>query len=46
MTALGLMIGPAHGGWAVYLSDGHEVARFRGLGARRRALRYIARLTH
>jgi hypothetical protein len=34
---------PTKDGWAVYLTDGHELARFHGIGARRRALRYLAR---
>lgn len=29
------------GGWAVRLTDGRELARFRGPGARLRAVRYI-----
>jgi hypothetical protein len=43
MTALALMIAPTVAGWAVYLTDGREVARYRGIGAKRRALRYVAR---
>jgi hypothetical protein len=43
MTALAMMIGPTPGGWAVYLTNGLEIARFRGLGAKRRALRFVAR---
>jgi hypothetical protein len=42
MRALALMIGPTADGWAVYLTDGREVARYRGIGAKRRALRYVA----
>ena len=42
MTALTLMLRPVPGGWAVYLSNGRELARFRGLAARWRALRYLA----
>jgi hypothetical protein len=45
MTALALMIRPTRHGWAVSLTDGREVARFRGPGAKRRALRYLARAT-
>lgn len=37
MTALGLNIGRANHGWAVYLTDGRELARFRGPGAKARA---------
>jgi hypothetical protein len=42
MNALALMIGPIQCGWAVYLTDGREVARFSGLAAKRRAYRYLA----
>lgn len=31
-------------GWAVCLTDGRELARFRGPGARVRALRYVRSL--
>jgi hypothetical protein len=41
VTARALLIRPTPNGWAVLLSDGQEVVRFRGLGARDRALRYI-----
>jgi hypothetical protein len=43
MTTLALMIAPTNDGWAVYLTDGHEIARFRGFAAKRRALRYLRR---
>lgn len=43
MTALALSLKPIHLGWAVALSDGRELARFIGLGAKRRAVRYLAR---
>lgn len=43
MTALALTLKPLDHGWAVMLTDGRELARFMGLGAKRRALRYIAR---
>ncbi len=43
MTAQALMVGPTVDGWAVFLTDGRELARFRGRWARRRALRYLAR---
>jgi uncharacterized membrane protein YbhN (UPF0104 family) len=36
--------GPRHG-WAVYLTDGRELARFNGPAAKRRALRYLASAT-
>ena len=44
MTTLALMIGPINHGWAVYLTDGRELARYRGLGARCRALRRARQL--
>jgi hypothetical protein len=44
MTTLALMIGPTHDGWAVYLTNGREIARYRGIGAKRRALRHAARI--
>jgi hypothetical protein len=34
MNALALMIRPTHHGWAVYLTDGRELARFRGRGSK------------
>ena len=40
-TALTINLKPIVGGWAVCLSDGRELARFRGPGARCRALRYL-----
>jgi hypothetical protein len=45
MNALALMIRPTHHGWAVYLTDGREVARFRGPGSKWRAVRYLATAT-
>ena len=45
MTALALIIRPTRHGWAVYLTDGRELARFRGPGSKWRALRYLARAT-
>jgi hypothetical protein len=41
MNVLALMLTPIHRGWAVTLTDGREVARFTGLGAKRRALCYL-----
>ena len=38
------MVAPTTDGWAVLVSNGTELARFRGVGARRRALRYVDRL--
>ena len=43
MSALTVMLRPVPGGWGVYLSDGRELARFRGLASRWRALRFLAR---
>ena len=43
MTTLALMLRPMPDGWAVYLTNGRQVARYRGLGARWRALRYLSR---
>jgi hypothetical protein len=45
MNALALSLTPTHPGWAVSLTDGRELARFRGPGAKRRALRYLASAT-
>jgi hypothetical protein len=45
MTVLALKIGPTADGWAVFLTDGRVLARFRGPGAKRRALRYLAHPT-
>jgi hypothetical protein len=41
MNALALMIRPTLYGWAVYLTNGRELARFNGPCAKRRALRYL-----
>jgi hypothetical protein len=43
MKALLMMIRPIRYGWAVQLSDGRELARFLGPGARWRATRYLHR---
>jgi len=42
MKALALMLTPISHGWAVTLTDGRELVRFTGLGAQRRARRYLA----
>ena len=42
MTALSLLIGRIPDGWAVYLSNGVELARYHGLFAKRRALRFAS----
>jgi len=46
MSALALMIGPTRDGWAVYLTNGSEIARYRGIWAKRRALRHATRFGH
>jgi hypothetical protein len=43
MRALLMMITPIRYGWSVQLSDGRELARFTGPGARWRATRYLKR---
>jgi hypothetical protein len=43
MTALALMIRPTGDGWAVYLTNGQELARFRGIGSKWRAAQYLRR---
>jgi hypothetical protein len=45
MTVLALQVEPTDDGWAVSLTDGRLLARFRGRGAKRRALRYLAQMT-
>ena len=42
MYALTLMLKRIPHGWAVTLSDGREIVRFRGLCAKRRVLRFLA----
>jgi hypothetical protein len=44
MNALGLVLKPVDHGWVVAPTDGREIARFTGPGAKRRALRYLASL--
>ena len=41
MNSLAITLRPILWGWAVGLTDGRELARFRGPGARDRALRYL-----
>ena len=43
MEALTVILTPIRYGWSLTLADGRELARFTGLAARRRALRYLAR---
>jgi hypothetical protein len=42
MNALGVVLKRIDWGWAVALTNGRELARFTGPGARWRALRYLA----
>jgi hypothetical protein len=41
MKTLAITLKPILYGWAVVLTDGRELARFRGPGARERALRFL-----
>ena len=41
MNAVGVVLERIDFGWAVTLTDGRELARFTGLGAKRRMLRYL-----
>ncbi len=43
MNALRMIIRPIQHGWSVQLTDGRELARFLGPGARWRAMRYLRR---
>ena len=43
MTALRMILRPIRYGWSVQLTDGRELARFLGPGARWRATRYLHR---
>jgi hypothetical protein len=42
MSPVAVQLARIEHGWAVTLTDGRELARFTGLGAKRRALRYLA----
>ena len=42
MNTTSMSLVPIQSGWAVMLSDGRELARFTGIGARQKAYRYIA----
>jgi hypothetical protein len=42
MNPPALQLKPVDHGWAVTLTDGRVLARFHGLGAKCRALRYLA----
>ena len=41
MSGLAVMLKPIESGWAVVLTDGRELARFTGLGAKARATCYM-----
>jgi hypothetical protein len=41
MPALAMMIRPTGDGWGVYLTNGRELARFRGIGSKWRAAQYL-----
>jgi hypothetical protein len=42
MSELAVVLKPVKFGWAVTLTDGRELARFTGFGAKARALCYMA----
>lgn len=42
-STLAIILKQTHDGWAVCLTDGRELAHFRGPGARLRAQRHMAR---
>jgi hypothetical protein len=44
MGTFALRLNPIPYGWAVSQTDGRELARFVGPGAKRRAVRYLANL--
>jgi hypothetical protein len=44
-AALSLMMRPTVDGWGVYLTNGHELARYRGFCSKQLALRYLQRCT-
>ena len=44
MNTVASTLKPIHHGWAVALTDGRELVRFTGLGAKRKALRYLVGL--
>jgi hypothetical protein len=46
MSALALELRPIRHGWAVYATNGQELARYRGLGAERRALEFVRAWAH
>jgi hypothetical protein len=46
VSANTISVAPVEGGWVVMLTDGRELARFTGPGAKRKALRYVASTNH
>jgi hypothetical protein len=42
MNPVAVTLKRTRGGWAIGLTDGREIARFTGPGAKYRALRYLA----
>ena len=42
MNTLAVLLKPSEHGWTVTITDGRELARFIGPGAKRRALGYLA----
>jgi hypothetical protein len=48
MNTLSVILKPSSAGWLIYLTDGREVARFRGLGSHpaSAALRFTAGTQH
>ena len=42
MNPVAATLKPIRGGWVIELTNGREIARFTGLAARRRAVRYLA----
>jgi hypothetical protein len=46
MPSLSVLIDRIHHGWAVYLSNGVQLASFRGLFAKQRALRFASRYAY
>jgi hypothetical protein len=45
VNVLSVIVKPIALGWAVQLSNGQELVRFRGPGALRRARAYVTRIT-
>jgi len=44
MPVLALLMRPTENGWAVYLSNGQELIRYRGLSSKQLASRAVGRL--